>query len=43
MKLQGVEFKYPNQSELIKSINLNVKLGDFVGIYGKNSSENHPD
>ena len=38
MELRGIEFKYPSQSKLIKSINLNIKTGDFIGIYGKNGS-----
>lgn len=38
IKLQNVFFKYKNDKEVLKDINLEIKEGEFISIIGKNGS-----
>ena len=38
IKLENVYFKYKNEKDVLKDINLEVKEGEFVSIIGKNGS-----
>jgi len=38
IKLENVSFKYKNENEVLKDINLEIKEGEFISIIGKNGS-----
>ena len=38
IKLENVSFKYKNEKEVLKDINLEIKEGVFISIIGKNGS-----
>lgn len=38
IKLENVSFKYKNEKEILKDINLEIKEGEFISIIGKNGS-----
>lgn len=38
IKLQNVNFKYKNEKEILKDINLEINEGEFISIIGKNGS-----
>ena len=38
IKLENVSFKYKNEKEVLKDINLEINEGEFISIIGKNGS-----
>ena len=38
IKLENVGFKFKNEKEVLKNINLEIKEGEFISIIGKNGS-----
>ena len=38
IKLENVYFKYKNEKEVLKDINLEINDGEFVSVIGKNGS-----
>ena len=38
IKLEKVSFKYKNEKEVLKDINLEINEGEFISIIGKNGS-----
>ena len=38
IKLENVSFKYKNEKEVLKDINLEIKEGEFISIIGRNGS-----
>ena len=38
IKLEKVYFKYKNEKEVLKDINLEIKEGEFISVIGKNGS-----
>lgn len=38
IKLEEVNFKYKNDKEVLKNINLEIQEGEFVAVIGKNGS-----
>lgn len=38
IKLENVYFKYKNEKEVLKNINLEIEEGEFISIIGKNGS-----
>ncbi len=38
IKLENVSFKYKNEKEILKNINLKIKEGEFISVIGKNGS-----
>lgn len=38
IKLENVNFKYKNEKDVLKDINLEIKEGEFISIIGKNGS-----
>lgn len=38
IRLENISFKYKNEKEVLKDINLEIKEGEFISIIGKNGS-----
>ena len=38
IKLENVHFKYKNEKEVLKNINIEINDGEFISIIGKNGS-----
>ncbi len=38
IKLDNVNFKYKNEKDVLKNINLEINEGEFISIIGKNGS-----
>lgn len=38
IKLEGVNFRYKNDKDILKDINLEIEDGEFISIIGKNGS-----
>ncbi len=38
IKIENVNFKYKNEKEILKKINLEINEGEFISIIGKNGS-----
>ena len=38
IKLENVYFKYKNDKDILKDINLEINEGEFISIIGKNGS-----